>query len=411
MGETTQSNMSARVTFLLLLAGVLSFTTSEFVPETDYSLTEAHEDAQAHINELLQEGRSDSACRNVAKNAKKEITNGQKNTQKLLNKMDVGKNCKNAGKPAMDAAKKRWTNANTAKKKANKKCNEAKSARVQVSAKSLSQFKTGCAAFLNDGKYIAAKGHMTRSCNDAVKKAAAADDARKAYYSARNAHTAAVKKCSCKAQETHAAAVKAANGFNSAANKKAWTRAQHMLCVLDGKAANKCKVPRVPRVSAPSMPNDVKKTKCSKPKPKPKKKTIFAITLRKNRRYCIDSHNHSNGRKLWLWTCNNGGAQTWQYRAAGSHGSYKQIQKVGCNRCIDNSGGSIRKGNKIQIWNCGSNNWNQQWLHSNGAFRNRKNNGYAIDLSGGKTVNGRKIQLWSWKNNNNNQKWDLKYLR
>merc|ERR1712110_405567 len=97
MGETTQSNMSARVTFLLLLAGVLSFTTSEFVPETDYSLTEAHEDAQAHINELLQEGRSDSACRNVAKNAKKEITNGQKNTQKLLNKMDVGKNCKNAG--------------------------------------------------------------------------------------------------------------------------------------------------------------------------------------------------------------------------------------------------------------------------------------------------------------------------
>merc|ERR1712167_470561 len=139
---------------------------------------------------------------------RRRLRMARKTLKNCFNKMDVGKNCKNAGKPAMDAAKKRWTNANTAKKKANKKCNEAKSARVQVSAKSLSQFKTGCAAFLNDGKYIAAKGHMTRSCNDAVKKAAAADDARKAYYSARNAHTAAVKKCSCKAQETHAAAVK-----------------------------------------------------------------------------------------------------------------------------------------------------------------------------------------------------------
>merc|ERR1712070_1083842 len=136
MGDAEQQNTS-RFTFVLV-ATLLAFAVSESTPETEleesYSPEQAHAEAQQSIDALLQEGKKDSACRNLATGTKKEITDGQRNTQRLVNRMDVGKNCHTAGLAAY---------------------NGAKSARVQVGAKSLSQFKVGCAAFLNDGKYIA----------------------------------------------------------------------------------------------------------------------------------------------------------------------------------------------------------------------------------------------------------------
>merc|ERR1711898_78174 len=159
----------------------------------------------------------------------------------------------------------RETSARNQYHSANNACNRAKGARVQVGAKSLSQFKVGCAAFLNDGKYIAAKRHMSKTCNDATKKEAAHANSKKATASALKAHQKAKKDCACRAQKNHKNAVKAAANFNSSANSKAWTKAHHMPCVLDGKAANKCKVPRVPRVTTPSMPSWVARTKCSAP--------------------------------------------------------------------------------------------------------------------------------------------------
>merc|ERR1712216_1103085 len=165
-------NMS-RFTFILA-ATLLAFAVSESTPETEleesYSPEQAHAEAQQSIDALLQMGKKDSACRNLATGTKKEITDGQRNTQRLINRMDVGKNCHTAGLSAYNAA--------------NSACNRAKGARVQVGAKSLSQFKVGCAAFLNDGKYIAAKRHMTNTCNNAIRKKAAYDNSRKATASA-----------------------------------------------------------------------------------------------------------------------------------------------------------------------------------------------------------------------------------
>merc|ERR1712070_565812 len=226
MGAPNRRDMSRF--HVLLVATLLAFAVSEFAPETEleeaYSPEEAHADAPQSIDALLQEGKKDSACRNLATGTKKEITDGQRNTQRLVNRMDVGKNCHTAGLAAYNAAKSRETSARNQYHSANNACNRAKGARVQVGAKSLSQFKVGCAAFLNDGKYIAAKRHMTNTCNNAIKKKAAYDNSRKATASALKAH--------------------------------------HMMCVLDGKPANKCAVHRVPRVTAPRMPSWVARTKC-----------------------------------------------------------------------------------------------------------------------------------------------------
>merc|ERR1711906_1238 len=205
---------------VLLVATLLAFAVSEFAPETEleeaYSPEEAHADAQRSIDALLQEGKKDSACRNLATGTKKEITDGQRNTQRLVNRMDVGKNCHTAGLAAYNAAKSRETSAR----------------------------------------------NQYHSCNNAIKKKAAYDNSRKATASALKAHQKAKVACACRAQKNYKAAVKATSNFNSAANAKAWTKAHHMMCVLDGKPANKCAVPRVPRVTAPRMPSWVARTKC-----------------------------------------------------------------------------------------------------------------------------------------------------
>merc|ERR1711959_487580 len=71
-----QAMTMVRVTFLLLLACALSFA----VPETEYEYSpeEAHNDAQASIDALVQTGKGDSACRKLASQTKKEIEDGKK---------------------------------------------------------------------------------------------------------------------------------------------------------------------------------------------------------------------------------------------------------------------------------------------------------------------------------------------
>jgi hypothetical protein len=238
-----------RVIFAVAALIVLASAVQEDINDEDFS------EASQAVDVMLQEGKSDSACRKLANGSKQEISNGQKNTQRLLNRMDVGKNCHTAGLSAYNAAKRRESNAKKAADTATRNCNKAKNARVKVGSKSLSQFKVGCSAFLNDPAYTRAKGHMTRTCNDATRKRAAHADSRRATASALRAHQKAKEQCACRAQKTHKAAVRTTTNFNSAANAKAWTKAHHMICVLDGKAANRCSVPRVPRVTAPRMPS------------------------------------------------------------------------------------------------------------------------------------------------------------
>merc|ERR1719158_1136928 len=239
----------------LLLVATLVVIVSAHQEEINEDFAEASQAVQV----LLQEGKSNSACRTLATGTKKEITDGQRNTQSLINRFDIGKNCHKAGLGAYNAAKTRQSNAKKASDTAVRNCNKAKNARVTVGLKPLSEFKVGCSAFLNDPKYTSAKGHMTRTCNDAKRKQAAHADSVKATATALSAHQKAKKNCACRAQKNHKTAVRAAANFNSAANAKSWTKAHHMMCVLDGKAANRCKVPRVPRVTAPRMPSWVAK--------------------------------------------------------------------------------------------------------------------------------------------------------
>merc|ERR1711871_739117 len=233
------------------------------VPETELYLEPAqlHKGASDDITALMEAGKTKDACATLADSSIKEIKDGAKNTQKLLNKMDVGKNCHTAGLSAYNAAKNREKNAKNAYNSANTAYQKAKNARINFSGVALSQIKSnGCYNVASHSAYTSAKAKLDRANKNVIKKKAAYNTAKKTTADALKAHQKAKKACACRAQKNHKAAVKSTSNFNSAKNAKAWTKAYHMKCVLDGKPANKCAVPRVPRVTTPRMPSWVSRT-------------------------------------------------------------------------------------------------------------------------------------------------------
>merc|ERR1712188_23234 len=108
---------------------------------------------------------------------------------------------------------------------------------------------------------------MGKANKKATKAKGALEQAKTGLKNATDAAKKEKNQCECKAQKAHANAVKAAGDANSKANKKAWTKAHHMLCVLDGKHKS-CKVPALPAVKVPSLAKGVDKAVCKTTKPK-----------------------------------------------------------------------------------------------------------------------------------------------
>jgi len=251
-----------------LVAEALPADTEVAAPDTELYVQQLHKEASNDVAALIEAGKTKDACAKLADSSIKEITDGQRNTQRLVNRMDVGKNCHTAGLAAYNAAKSRETSARNAYHSANNAYNRAKGARVKTSPFTVSKVKAnGCLDVSKDSAYIAAKRHVTTTNNNKIRKKAAYDNSRKATADALKAHQKAKVACACRAQKNHKAAVKATSNFNSSKNAKAWTKAYHMKCVLDGKPANKCAVPRVPRVTSPSMPSWVARTSCTSSSP------------------------------------------------------------------------------------------------------------------------------------------------
>merc|ERR1711998_745278 len=239
-----------------LVAEALPADTEVAAPDTELYVQQLHKEASNDVAALIEAGKTKDACAKLADSSIKEITDGQRNTQRLVNRMDVGKNCHTAGLAAYNAAKSRETSARNAYHSANNAYNRAKGARVKISPFTVSKVKAnGCLDVSKDRAYLSAKRKVTSTGNDKIRKKAAYDSAKKSTASALKAHQKAKVACACRAQKNHKAAVKSTHNFNSSKNAKAWTKAYHMKCVLDGKPANKCAVPRVPRVTAPSMPS------------------------------------------------------------------------------------------------------------------------------------------------------------
>jgi hypothetical protein len=213
---------------------------------------EAHVAAKETIDMLLQQGKDDSACRDLATSTIKEIKDSVDAGQKAYDAVDKGFNCHKEGQDGVKKAKEE-------KSKADKKYADSKTATVtactstvKFSSRPYNTIKENeCSAFFSDPGYTSIK----KKCHDAKTKEAKysgeASAAAKALVTAEKAAEKAKAECECKTHKANEAAWTAAKK-NHGANVKAWTKAHHMLCVLDdksyGSAASKCHVPPVPEV-------------------------------------------------------------------------------------------------------------------------------------------------------------------
>lgn len=83
------------------------------------------------------------------------------------------------------------------------------------------------------------------------------------------------------------------------------------------------------------------------------------------------------------------------------------------NKCIDNNGGSLSNGSKVQIWSCDESTNAQRWFYAKESkaiwlpLSGGTGSNFCLDLNGGNTANGSKIQIWSC-DGSTAQQWELR---
>jgi len=234
-------------------------------PETDapyLALMEAsHNDAQSTITQLLQEGKDDSACRDLAKATADEVTAAVKTQQKDLADMDNGDSCDKEGQGLIDTANQNKVDADKAKYDAQQALTAAKSKKFNFGDFAYDDLQEGqCGTFFNSQTWKDAKGKVTAAQSAYNTKVAEANAAAKAVTTAKDEAADLVRQCKCKAKKALDSALENMNKNAKAANTKAWNKAYHMQCVLDGKTTNNCNVPTLPIVQAVPYGNGVAKS-------------------------------------------------------------------------------------------------------------------------------------------------------
>jgi chemotaxis protein histidine kinase CheA len=242
--------------FVLLFAAVAVISAAPTDTEVpDYY--EAHAEAQQTIDQLLQDGKDDSACRDLAKETIKDIKTTVETSQKTYDSVDKGFNCHKEGQDAVMKAKEQKSFAEKKFKDATAARKAACSASVTFAPRAYNSLKENeCSTFFSDAAYVAAKKKCSDSKTAEAKAEGEVTAATKALKSAEEAAAKAVAACECKTHKANKAAFEAATK-NNEANKKAWTKAHHMLCVLDGIAPSKCV-----HLSAPFVAKAPVCTKC-----------------------------------------------------------------------------------------------------------------------------------------------------
>merc|ERR1711968_18836 len=242
MGHQTMKVIVA----LLAAAAVISAAPTDTEVPDSYA---AHAEAQQTIDQLLQEGKDDSACRSLAKTTIKDIKTSVETSQKTYDAVDKGFNCHKEGQDAVVKAKEQKSLAEKKLKDATSARKAACSASVTFAPRAYNSLKENeCSTFFSDAAYTAAKKKCSDSKSAEAKAEGELSAAIKAVKSAEEAAAKARAECECKTHKANKAAFEAATK-NHEANKKAWVKAHHMLCVLDGVAPDKCVHLSVPFVA------------------------------------------------------------------------------------------------------------------------------------------------------------------
>lgn len=221
----------------------------DVVPETS-ELHSSLDDAKATITSLLEAGKDDSACADLATATADEVTNAVEALQKTLAAMENGDQCNGEGQNLIDAANSAKTAADKAKADAATALSAAKSEKFNFGDFSINELTEGqCGSFFNSGVYTAAKAKRDAAQQTLNTKTAEATAAANAVEEAKSAVEDLVSKCKCETKESLDKTLEDMNANAKDANQKGWSKAYLMKCVLAGTSASDCKVPDLPVVT------------------------------------------------------------------------------------------------------------------------------------------------------------------
>merc|ERR1712159_865910 len=274
--ESVYREMRTFVIFALAtLAFAAAIESDDIVPETsstevvdDMEMVDAgyvaHGDAVSTLKFLQEkEGRSESACRQLADNTIKEISTSITNTQTMLDRLYKGERCHLEMRKEYDAAVRRYNTAKNNLKTAKRRLQDALNYQVDFGRYTFSGLNEGnCRMFWNDGSYRNAKANYHRRKSELQTATGAYNSAKKAKESTYRAHLDAVLRCRCRVKTEHSKAWTSANKNNSA-NAKAWKKAKHMLCVINDTPQNRCSTSGLKSFRKPSLASSVTGAKCS----------------------------------------------------------------------------------------------------------------------------------------------------
>jgi len=265
--------MSVRTILLIAFIATVAAVPDDFandnvIPEMEmYEATDSAEqsfdEAKARVKALMEEGKSDKDCRKLADEEESMIKKDVKNNKKILDALTDGSSCLTLGKKAVDTAKKDLDKAKKNKKDTASALTKAEAAPVKFATVAWSSLTPGqCSTFFNQQSYKSATSAVSSAKKAKEKAAGALPVAQKAYDDAVKSAKKQKDECLCKTKKAHEKAW-SAYSKTEPSNKKAWERAAHLKCVLDGTPLSKCKVTPCPTNSKPKLIKEAKNASCS----------------------------------------------------------------------------------------------------------------------------------------------------
>jgi len=238
-------------------------TASPNAPEM--ALVEA---AKKKVSAMLQTGKDESACKDLAKATNDEVTDNVAVQQKTLDDMPTGKECDTKGQNLVDDANADLAAKLSAQKAKKDALDAASTQKVNFGDFQFDELtENQCGSFFNQKVWTDAKAAVATATTELQQAVQAVTDAEQAVKAAQAQAEKLADECRCKVKNLLEKALEDMNFGAKAANTKAWTEAAHMLCILDGNTG-KCSVPALPVVKPVSI-SDAVANSCPPPTPSP----------------------------------------------------------------------------------------------------------------------------------------------
>jgi len=238
---------------------VLSSDSNSYQLTYFYSfIQKSFEEAKQTVHQLLQDGGDDNSCRTLAKATEAEVTASVNAQQKIIDGMSKGESCDLEGQGLIDKAEKDLKSAQTAEGQAAGKVQKLKTQKINFGDFQFDQLTEGqCSSFFNQDVWKQAKADVAAAKKAYTQAQATTKAAKTAVENAKKEAKKLARECRCKAFTALEKAVKTANDKAKHANTKAWVKATHLRCVLDGKDPSSCTVGSIPTVKMVKVSDEV----------------------------------------------------------------------------------------------------------------------------------------------------------